>query len=151
MFQNCCCCYSVAQLCLTLRLHGLHQASLPSHARLPCFSLYPRVCANSCPLSQWCHPTILFSVDPFSCPQPVFSSELGLNIRWPKYWSFSISISPPNGHSGLISFRIDWLDLAVQGTLKSFLQHTVQRHQFFDCQPSLWSNSHICPWLLEKP
>ena len=119
MFQNCCCCYSVAQLCLTLRLHGLHQASLPSHARLPCFSLYPRVCANSCPLSQWCHPTILFSVDPFSCPQPVFSSELGLNIRWPKYWSFSISISPPNEYSGLISFRIDWLDLlAVQGTLE---------------------------------
>ena len=123
MFQNCYYCYSVAQLCLTVRLHGLHQASLPSHSRLPCFSLQPRVFSDSCPLSQWCHPTILFSVDPFSSrPQSVFSNELGLNIRWPKYGSFSIS--PPNEYSGLISFRMDWFDLlAVQGTLKSLLQH----------------------------
>ena len=53
----------------------------------------------------------------------VFSNELALCIRWPKYWSFSFSISPSNEYSGLISFRIDWFDLAVQGTLKSFLQH----------------------------
>ena len=61
----------------------------------------------------------------------VFSSESDLHIRWPKYWSFSFSISPFNGYSGLISFRMDWLDLlAVQGTLKSLLHHQVQKHQF---------------------
>ena len=69
----------------------------------------------------------------------VFSNESVLPIRWPKYWSFTFSISPSNEYSGLISFRIDWLDLlAVQGTLKSLLQH-----QFFGAQFSLWSNSHI--------
>ena len=81
----------------------------------------------------------------------VFSNELALCIRWPKYWSFSFSISPSNEYSGLIFFRIDQFDLAVQGTLKSLLQHTVWKHQFFGTQPSLWSNSHIHTWLLEKP
>ena len=62
----------------------------------------------------------------------VFSNESTLHMRWPKYWSFSFSISPSNEHPGLISFRMDWLDLlAVQGTLKSLLQTTVQKHQFF--------------------
>ena len=80
------------------------------------------------------------------------SSELALHIRWPKYWSFSFSISPSNEYSGLISLRIDWLDpLAVQGTLKSLLHTTVQKHQFFRAQLSLQSNSHIHTWLLEKP
>ena len=61
-----------------------------------------------------------------------------------KYWSFSFSISPSNEYSGLISIRIQWFDLlAVQGTLKSLLQHAVQKHQFFSAQLSLWSNSHI--------
>ena len=69
----------------------------------------------------------------------IFSSESALHIRWPNYWSFSFSISSSNEYSELISFRIDWFDLlAVQGTLKSLLQH-----QFFIAQPSLWSNSHI--------
>ena len=64
----------------------------------------------------------------------VFSSELDVRIRWPKYWSFSIS--PSNEYSGLISFRIDWFDLlAVQGALKSLFQHTIQKHQFFGAQP----------------
>ena len=78
---------------------------------------------------------------------------LPLHDRWPKYWSINFSISPFNEYLGLISFRIDWFDLiAVQGTLKSFLQHpTVQKHQFFGAQPSLQSNSHIHMWLLEKP
>ena len=81
----------------------------------------------------------------------VFSNELALRIRWPKYWSFSFSISPSNEYSGLISFRINWFDLlAVQETLKS-LQHTVQKHQFFGVQPSLWYNSYIHSWVLEKP
>ena len=78
----------------------------------------------------------------------VFSNGSALQIR---YWSFSFSISPSNEYSGLISFRIDWFDLlAVQGTLKSLLLTTVQKHQFFGAQPSLWSNSHIHTWLLEK-
>ena len=83
----------------------------------------------------------------------VFSSESVLHIRWPKYWSFSFSTSPSNEYSGLISFRMDWLDLlAVQGTLKSLLQHHSSKtsHQFFGAQLSLWSNSHIHTWLLEK-
>ena len=73
----------------------------------------------------------------------VFSSVLALHIRWPKCWSFSIS--PSNEYSQLISFRMDWLGLlAVQGTLKSLLQHHSSKHQFFSAQPSLWSNSQIC-------
>ena len=69
-----------------------------------------------------CHPLLLL---PSIFPSiSVFSNESVLHIRWPEYWSFSFSISPSNEHSGLISFRIDWLDLlAVQGTLKSLLQH----------------------------
>ena len=82
----------------------------------------------------------------------VFSNESTLRMRWPKYWSFSFSISPSKEHPGLISFRMDWLDLlAVQGTLKSLLQHTVQKNQFFSAQLSSQSNSHIHTWPLEKP
>ena len=72
----------------------------------------------------------------------VFSNESVLCIRWPKYWSFSFSISPSNEYSGMISFRTDWLDLlAVQETLKIFSNTTVQK-QFFSTQLSLQSNSH---------
>ena len=68
----------------------------------------------------------------------VFSNESALRIRWPKYWSFSLRISPSNEHPGLISFKMDWLDLlAVQGTLKSLSNTTVQKHQFFGTQLSL--------------
>ena len=82
----------------------------------------------------------------------VFPNESGLPIRWPKYWNFSFCISPSNEHSGLISFRMDWLDvLAVQGTLKSPWVRRFQKHQFFGTQLSLWSNSHSHTWLLEKP
>ena len=185
----------------SLQPQGLH------HARLPCPSLSHGACSNSCPLSQWCHPHISFSVVPFPlacslsqhqgllqwvsslhqfssvqfshsvmsdflqphesqhsrppCPSPipgvhsdsgpssrwchpaisslchpllllppippnirVFSNESTLSMRWPKYWSFSFSTIPSKEHPGLISFRMDWLDLlAVQGTLKSFLQN----------------------------
>ena len=74
----------------------------------------------------------------------VFSNESVLPIRWPKYWSFSLSISPSNEYSGLISFRMDWLDLlAVQGFSTVFFNTTLQKHQFFGTHPSLWSNSHI--------
>ena len=86
----------------------------------------------------------LISCHPFLLPPSIFlsirifSSESALRIRWPKYWNFSFRISPSNEYSGLISFRIDWFTLlAVQGTLKSFLQPTVQNHQLFDAQLSL--------------
>ena len=83
-----------------------------------------------------CHPLLLL---PSIFPSiRVFSSESVLCIRWPKYWSFSFSSSPSNEYSGLISFRMDWVDLlAVQGTLKSFLQHHSSKHQFVGTQLSL--------------
>ena len=77
-----------------------------------------------------CHPLLLLPPIPPSIR--VFSSESTLRLRWPKYWSFSFSISPPNEHPGLISFRMDWLDLlAVQGTLKSLLQHHSSKPSIF--------------------
>ena len=80
----------------------------------------------------------------------VFSNELALHMRYLKCWNFSIS--PSNECSRLISFSIDWFDLlADQETLESFPSTTVWKHQFFSTQPSLWSNSHICTWPLEKP
>ena len=80
----------------------------------------------------------------------VFSKESALHIRWPKFWSFCLNISLSNENPGLISFRVDWLDLlAVQGTLKSTT--TVEKHQFSGAQLSSQSNSHIHTWLLEKP
>ena len=104
--------------------HGLQ------HARPPCPSPTPGAYSNSCPLSLWWHPTISSSVIPFSSylqsfpASGSFPNESVLRIRWPKYWSFSFSISPSNEYSGLISFRMDWLDLlVVQGTLKRLLQH----------------------------
>ena len=81
-----------------------------------------------------------------------FSNESALCKMWPKYWSFSFNISPSNEHPGLISFRLDWLDLlAVQGTLNSLSNTAVQKHQFFGTQPSSQSNSHIHTWPQEKP
>ena len=115
-----------------------------SNSRLLCPPLSPRVCSNSCPFSWWYYPTISFSASPlFLLPSifpsiRVFSKESTLHISWPKYWSFSFNIRPSNEQPGLISFRMDWLDLlAVQGTRKSLLQHhssktsILQRSAFF--------------------
>ena len=114
--------------------HGLQ------HARLACPSSAPRTCSDSCPSSQWCHPTISSSIVPFSLLPSifpsirVFSSELALHIRWPKYWSFSFSISLFSEYSGLISFRIDWfVRLTAQGTLKSLLQHHSSKASILRC------------------
>ena len=97
-----------------------------------------------------CRPLLL--LPPIPPGFRVFSNESTLRIRWPKYWSFSFSVSPSNEHPGLISFRMDWLDLlAVQGTLKSLPNTTVQKHQFFCTQLSSQSKSHIHTWPLEKP
>ena len=97
-----------------------------------------------------CHPLLLL---PSIFPSiRVFASESALCIRWPKYWSFSFNISPSNEYSGLISFRMDWLDLlAVQGTLRVFSNTTVQKHQFFSAQTSSQSNSYVYTWPQEKP
>ena len=82
----------------------------------------------------------------------VFSNESTRRMRWPKYWSFSFSISPSKEHPGLISLRMDWLDLlAVQGTLKSLLQHHSSKASIFSAQLSSQSNSHIHTWPQEKP
>ena len=97
-----------------------------------------------------CRPLLLLTPIPASIR--VFSNESTLRLRSPKYWSFSLSISPSNEHPGLISFRMDWLDLlAVQGTLKSLLQHHSSKRQFFSAQLSSQSNSHIHTWPLGKP
>ena len=99
------------------------------HTRPPCPSPTPGVHPNPCPLGWWCHPTISSCYPLLLLPSIfpsiwVFSNESALRIRWPKYWSFSFNIISSNKHTGLISFRMDQLDLlAVQGTLKSLLQH----------------------------
>ena len=133
---------SVARSSLTLQLHG------QQHTRLPCPSPTSGVYSNSCPSSQGSHPTISSSVIPFSSHLQSFPAsgsflESVLRIRWPKYWSLSFSISSSNEYSGLISFRIEWLDLlAVQRTLKSLLRHhsskgsILQRSAFFKVQLS---------------
>ena len=130
--------------------HGLQ------YARPPCSSSTPRV--YSCPLSQWCHLTISSSVIPLLLLPSVFprirvfSNESVLCIRWPKHWSFSFSISPSNEYSALISCKMDWLDLlAVQGTLKSLLQHQSESINSLVLCLLLWYNSHIRTWLLERP
>ena len=97
-----------------------------------------------------CRPLLLLPPIPPSIR--VFSNESTLRIRWPKYWSFSFSIIPSKEHPGLISFRMDWLDLlAVQGTLKSLLQHHSSKASILRCSISSQSNSNTHTWPLEKP
>ena len=110
------------------------------HARPPCPSPTHRVYPNSCPLSRWCHPIISSFVIPFSsCLQSFptsgsFQMSQYFCIRWLKYRNFSYNISPSNEHSGLISFRMDLLDLlAVQGTLMSLLQHHSSKAPILQC------------------
>ena len=113
---------------LTFFIGGMYQISPAQFSRsvvtprtvacqLPCPSPTPRACSDSYPSSWWCHPTISSSIIPFfsRCQSfsasGSFSNESALCIRWPKYWRFSFNISPSNEYSGLISFRMDWLDL----------------------------------------
>ena len=128
----------------SLQPHGL------LHTRLPCPSPTPRACFKLMSIELvmpsnhliLCHPLLL--LPSIFTSIRVFSSESVLSIRWPKYWSFSFSISSSNEYLGLISFRIDCFDfLAVQGTLKSLLQTIIKKDQVFSAQLSLWSNSHI--------
>ena len=128
------------------------------HARLPYPSLSPEVCSNSHPLSQWCHPTISSSVVPFSSRLQSFPASGYFQMSQFFAWggqsigvSDSASVFPMNiqdwfpwGLTGLIS-------LLSKGLSRVFSNTTVEKHQFFSAQPSLWSNFHISTWLLEKP
>ena len=97
-----------------------------------------------------CHPLLLLPSIPPSIR--VFSNQSTLLMRWPKFWSFSFSISPSNEHPGLISFRMTgWISLQSKGLSRVFSNTTVQKHQFFSTQLSSQSNSHIHTWPLEKP
>ena len=127
--------------------HGLQ------HTGLPCPSPTPRAHSNSCPSSQWCHPTISSSVVPFfSCLQSFPASRSFLMSQFFSSGGQSIGVSASASYSALISFRIDWFALlAVQGLSRVFSNTSVQKHQFFGTQLSLWSTSHIHTWPLEKP
>ena len=136
----------------------LLQSYEPQHARPPCQSPTSGVYLDSCPLSQWCHPTISSSVVPFSsCPQSFpasgsipmsqFFASGGQTIRV----SASTSVLPMNIQDWLSLGWTDWISLESKGLARVFSNTTVQKHQFFSAQPSLWSNSHIHTWLLEKP
>ena len=127
------------------------------HTCLPCPSPSPRACSNSCPLSEWCLPTISSSVIPFfsclqSCPasESFQMSQLFTTSGQSTETSASASAVPVNiqgwfplGLTGLIS-------LQSKGLSRVFSNTTVQKNQFLGAQPSLWTNSHICTWLLEK-
>ena len=126
--------FSCSVMSDSLQPHGLQ------HARLPCPSPTPRVYSNSWPLSWWCHPTIPSSVISFSSCLQSFPASGSFQMSQlsasggQSIWSFSLSMSPSNEYSGLISFRMDWLDLlAVQGTLKSLLQHHTSKASVLWC------------------
>ena len=145
--------FSLSVVSNSLQRHGLQQT------KLPCPSLSPGVCSNSCPLSWWCHTIISSSISHFSsCPQSFPASRSFL-----KNWLFplcgqsigasaSASILPMNIQG---SFLLDWLVWScliplIRGLSKVFSCTTIQNHQFFDAQTSLWSNFYICTWLLGK-
>ena len=125
---------SVTQSCPTLcDPMNRSMPGLPVHHQLPKFTQLMSI-KSVMPSSHLilCHPLLL--LPPIPSNIRVFSNESTVHMRWPKYWSFSFSISPSNGHPGLISFRMDWLDLlAVQGTLKSLLQHHSSKASIPQC------------------
>ena len=140
-----CCSCSVTQSYLTLWTPWIaaHQASLS-------FIIFWRLLKQpSNHLNIW-HPHLLPSsiLPSFR----IISNKLALHIRWPKYWSFSLSISPPNEYAQWYPLGwTGWISLQSKGLSRVFFNTTVQKHQFFTVQPFLWSNSHIHIWLLEKP
>ena len=140
---------SVTQSCLTL--------CDPMDARPPCPSPSPRLYANSCPLSRWCHPTISSSVVPFSCLHSFSASgsfqmsQLFKSGGQSIVVSASTSVLPMTIQDWLPLGWLDWISLQSKGLSKVFSNTRVQKHQYFSAQPSLWSNSHIHTWLQEKP
>ena len=157
-------CLSLSRFCLRLRIDSSFShvpilcdsmdccmPGFPVHHQLPEFiQTHVRWVSDAIQLS---HPRSSLLLLPSIFPSiRVFSNESFLCIRWPKCWNFSFSISPSNEYSGLIYFRIDWLDLlAVQGTLKSLLQHHSSKVSTLWCSAFFRPNSHIHTWLLEKP
>ena len=136
----------------SLQPHGLQQA------RLPCPSPTPRVYSNSCPSSWWCHPTISSSVIPFFSCLPSFpaSGSFPMNQFFASGSqsigaSASASVLPMNIQDLFPLGWTGWISLLYKGLLRVFSSTTVQKNQFFGTQLSLWSNSHIQTWLLEKP
>ena len=134
----------------SLRLHG------PQHARSPCPSPTPRVCSNSCPLHQWCHPTNSHSVVPFSSYLQYFPTS----VSFPVNWLFILSGQSIGASASVLPMNIQgWFPLRLTGLMSSqskglsrvFSNTTVQNHQCFGAQLSSWSNSHTHTWLLEKP
>ena len=128
------------------------------HARLPCPSVSPGVCSNSCPLSKWCHPTISSFVGPFSsCLQSFPASE---SFSMSQFFtsggqstgvSASASVLPMNIQDRFPLGWTGWISLQSKGLSRVFSSSTIQKHQFFSTQTYLWSSSHIHTWLLEKP
>ena len=127
------------------------------HARRSCPSPTPRAYLNSCPSSWWCHPTISSTVVPFSsCLQSfpasrVFSSESALRIRLLKYWvSASASVLPMSIQGWFPLGLTGWISFLSKGLSRVFSNTTIPKHLFFSAQLSLWSNSYIHTWWLEK-
>ena len=136
--------------CVSLHPHGLQ------HTRLPCPPLSPGFCLNSRPLRQWYYP--ISYPPPPSSPFAFSLSQHQALFQWvvsshrcPKFWSFRFSVNPSDEYLEPISFRIDWFDiLAVQGTLKSLLQHHSLKTSILWCSAFFTSNCHTYTWLLEK-
>ena len=146
-YQKLCC--SVVKSCLTIS-HGLQ------HTSLLCSSLSPGVCSDSCPLSQWCHPTISTSVSPFfSCPQSFPASGSfpvsQLFASGGQSIEVSASVLPMNIQDWFPLGWTGWISLQSKGLSRVFSTTTIQKHQFFSIQLSLLSNSNIHTWLQEKP
>ena len=135
----------------SLRPRGLQ------HTRLPCPSPTPEACSNSCLSSQWCHPTILSSVVPFSCLQSFPASG---SFQMSQFFTSDGQSIGVSASASVLPMNIqDWLPLGLTGLIslqskglsRVFSNTTAQKHQFLGAQLSLWSNSHIHIWLLEKP
>ena len=151
----------LASWLLSLFSHSVVSSSLQphelQHTRLPCPSPSHGACSDSCPLSQWCHAIILSSVVPFSCclkSFPASGSFLMSQLLVSGGQSIGASASasvPPMNIQGWSPLGSTGLILWSKGLSRVFSNTTVQKHQFFGTQPSLWSNSHIHTWLLEKP
>ena len=143
------CCCSVIQLCSTLC--DPMDCSMPGFSGLHCLSEFAQAHVH------WVGDAIQPSLCPLLMPSifpasESFSSKSALHIRWPKYCSFSFSISPSNEYQGWFPLGLtDWLSSQSKGLSRIFSSTTVRKHQFFGAQPSLWWNSHIHTWLLEKP
>ena len=143
---------SITQSCLALRPHRMQ------HTRLSCLSLSPGVCSNSCPSNWWCHPTVSVSVSPFSSSYQSFPASGSFPVS--QFFTSGGQSIGVSASASVLPMNIQgWSPLGLTGLIflqskkfsRIFSSSTVQKHQFFSAQPSLWSNSHIHTWLWEKP